>query len=62
MYVCMYVDRPTSTDSTDYKKASLGKGYARQYRHLANEFKVRQRKFRRKLELIAVQGHPRSLT
>ena len=33
---------------------------ARQCRHLENAFEVRQRAFRRKFELIAVQGHQRS--
>ena len=43
-------------------KSSWRKGYARQCHHLANAFKVLQRKFRRKFELIAVQGHPRLAT
>jgi len=44
------------------RKPSWRKGYTRQRRHLANAFKVGQRKFRTKFELIAVQGHSRSST
>jgi len=43
--------------NTITRKTGWRKGYARQCRHPANAFKVGQRKFRRKFELIAVQGH-----